>query len=258
MDAQFNQLLEQLKQENSFSLTLTDGNSYQFSQLTTVQLKELIKTVIDSPLTQSAFNSSSTKVFEQSLIDAGEKTLKDFNAIDRLLFILQTRIQSISPEAKLTTKDEKKVSVNLQQVLQSLQQAVALNLSLFQDGSEIEGKVQVTFGVPSLILDAQMNEELYKDTNLQVENMEQLRKVIGEAFINEIAKAIKTITIDSSTIDFNTQNFKSRLKVVESLPAILTQKVIQYIEKYKEVIDKCLTVQEDLILNVDGSLFSSR
>lgn len=255
MDSQLNQLLEQLKQENSFSLTLTDSSIYEFSQLTTAQLKELIKTVVDSPLTQAAFNTSATKVFQQS-IKNNERSLNSFNVIDRLLFILQTRIVSLSPDIKLQ-KDKRTINVNLQEIFNKLQKEITNNSSLFQDGSEASGRVELTFGVPSLLIDQQINEELYKDATVEIESIEQLRKIIGEAFVNEIAKAIKTIKIDSTEINFETQNFKTKLKIIESLPASLTKKVIEYIEKYKEVIDKCLVVEEQA-LSIDGTLFSTR
>ena len=102
-----------------------------------------------------------------------------------------------------------------------------------------------------------MNEEIYKNSNPNVEDPEELRKVLGEAFINEIAKAVRTLTIDEKTLDLSTVTFKSRLKTIETLPASLIQKVIEYIEEYKKVVDDCLTVNGHTIV-IDGSLFSLR
>jgi len=46
--------------------------------------------------------------------------------------------------------------------------------------------------------------------------------------------------------------------LVESLPASLIKKVIDYVEKYKQVYEKGLEITETVSLPVDGSLFSLR
>jgi hypothetical protein len=76
-------------------------------------------------------------------------------------------------------------------------------------------------------------------------------------FINEIAKAVQSLTIEDKTLDLSTVTFKSRLKTIESLPASLIQKVIEYVESYKKVIDECLVV-DGYTVPIDGSLFSLR
>ena len=82
---------------------------------------------------------------------------------------------------------------------------------------------------------------------------------MGEAFINEIAKTINTITLDGDKVlNLSSGSFKSRLKTVESLPASLVQSVIEFVEKYKKVTEGCLVVDESFSVPVDGSLFSTR
>ena len=56
----FQQLLNTIADEQTFELSLTNTN-LQCKQLTTLQLKELIETVVDSPVTQAIFNSAILK-----------------------------------------------------------------------------------------------------------------------------------------------------------------------------------------------------
>ena len=253
---EFNELLSSLVTKETFSLRLTNGNTYEFYQLSTNQLKELIKTVVDSPLTQAAFNTTLSRIMKDSFVDR-EASSGSFNIVDRLLFCLTTRIESLSPIFNAAQKD-KTIEVNLLELKEKLVSAVEINRPFFSDQQTISGDVRLAYGLPLVSTENQLNEELYKNADINIETPNELRKVLGEAFINEIAKTVKTLSVQDKTLDFNTVTFKSRLKTIESLPASLVQEVIGYVEKYKGVIDTCLKVNEDYSVTIDGSLFSLR
>ena len=252
---EFYQLLNEIVELQTFDLSLSDGSSVKCKQLTTSQLKDLIKSIVDSPLTQAEFNTTASKIFKNSIEDSAEQ-LKDLNIVDRLLFLLETRIQSISPTMKVV-HNNKEIQVDFKTVKNNLQESVAKNLNLFAEQTIVEPKMEITVGVPSISTETQLNEELYKNVSVDVQDADQLRKLLGEAFVNEIAKTVKTIKIQDKILDFSTTTFKSRLKTVESLPAGIVQKVIEYIENYKKVIDEVLLI-EGYVLPIDGSLFSIR
>jgi len=253
MEKNFNELLAALADTETFDITLTDGKAYKFRQLTTNQLKELVKTVVDSPLTQSVFNTALSKIMKDSLVGEGS-----FNVIDRLLFAIETRIQSLSPSVTVTTQEDKSVTIDLVEVKNKLNKAIVTNAALLQDKTIETPQLKLTVGVPTVKTETQLNEELYKNIDINVQTPEELRKILGDAFINEIAKAIKTIEISEKTMDLSSVNFKSRLKTVESLPASSIQKVIEYIEQHKKAIEDCLVVSEGVSVPIDGSLFSLR
>lgn len=254
---EFFDLLNSISTEQTFSLPLSPRESaveeVQCKPLTTIQLKELIKTIVDSPLTQAAFNTTATKIFKQSLVATPSVPL---NVIDRLLFIIESRIQSISPKVVIKT-DNTSNEVDLEEVKTKLKQQLLQHSELLASSSATEGKLCVKYGVALLDAETQLNEELYKNLTIDVENTEELRKILGEAFINEIAKVVQTVTIEDKTMDLSSVTFKTRLKVIESLPASVIQKVIEYIEKYKKLLEDCLSVDGQTI-PIDGSLFSLR
>jgi hypothetical protein len=251
---EFYDLLNSVVNDETFDLQLTPASeTIKCKQLSTAQLKELIKAVVDSPLTQSAFNTTASKVFKDSLVSS---PVSELNVIDRLLFLIETRIQSLSPTSTVT-REEKEIRIDFEKIKQALHKNIKENANLFESKIVQHEKITVDVCVPPLVTETQLNEELYKNANINVEDADQLRKVLGEAFINEIAKSIKSVTIQDKTLDLSTVTFKSRLKTIESLPASLIQKVIEYIEGYKKVIDKTLTV-DGYLIPIDGSLFSVR
>lgn len=250
---EFYELLNSLAEQQSFEATLSDNSVAVFKQLKTSQLKELIKTVVDSPLTQAIFSSTVNKILIANLISTSKSQL---NVVDRLMFVLSARKDTLSP--KLTVEKEKEtVHVDINHLLEKLKDSLKTEQKLFKDSVSKEGDVEIAFGIPTLESENKLVDEIYSKMSLDVNNTDELRKILGEAFINEIAKSIKSIKIKDETLNFDTVTFRSRVKTVESLPANLIKNVIDYIENYKQIIDKCLTV-EDTLIPIDGSLFSSR
>ena len=247
---EFYNLLKSLVEEQTFSLELfSSEEKVSCKFLTTIQLKELIKTVVDNPLTQSAFNTCCTRIFKESTLVS-----PFLNVLDRLVFLLQTRINSISPTTTLI-RNEQSFVVDFADILNKLYQKKKSNPLIFSTKTELEGKVSVIYGIPLLEAELKLNEEIYKDLQINAEDPNEMRKILGDSFINEIAKFIQVISIGDKSLDLSTISFANRLKAVETLPASLIQKIINYIEIYKETVEECLTVEGKLI-TLDASLFS--
>jgi hypothetical protein len=247
-DKDFLDLLNSLAEEEQYTIEFSRLNAdpipVKFKSLTTVQLKELVKTAVDSPLTQSVFNCTATKVFKESILSAPSNI--QFNVVDRLLFLLETRIQTISPTK--TIKNENKQ-------IDSLKSSLKTNATLFAPSTSKTNKISITYGVGLIDTEVQIEEEIYKNVEVKIDNVEELRKIVGEAFINEIAKSIHSVTIEDKTINLSQVSFKKRLKIVETLPASLIQKVVEYVEAYKNVVNAALTVKE-FTIPIDSTLFS--
>jgi hypothetical protein len=171
------------------------------------------------------------------------------------MFLLETRIQTISSTKKIKT-NENEVEIDYINILKSLTEKVKSNGELFAPMSFNANNITVICGVPLIDTEIQLEDEVYKNVEIKIDNPEELRKFVGEAFINEIAKSIDTVSIETKTIETAKIPFKDRLKIIEMLPASLIQKVIDYIEAYKAVINKCLTIGEYTV-PIDSTLFSA-
>lgn len=251
----FLDLLNSIAQEQQYGFDLPRQEAtvpVKFKTLTTLQLKELVKTAVDSPLTQSVFNSTATKIFKDSLVSIPANV--EFTIVDRLLFLIETRIQSISPTKKVKIED-KEVDIDYKLLWKGLHESIKANIDLFAPVTSTSGTLTITYGVPLIDTEVQLEEEIYKNVEIKIDTADELRKVVGEAFIHEIAKAIHTITIGETNVELSQTPFKSRLKVVESLPASIIQQVVEYIEQYKNIINTALVVKEYNV-PIDSTLFS--
>jgi len=114
-DKEFSDLLASIIEEQTFSTVLTNEKECTFKQLNTSQLKDLVKTVVDSPLTQAVFNTAISKIMKDSLQTEGVNIL-NLNIFDRLIFILETRINSLSDTITITNENVS-YTVDLKEIL---------------------------------------------------------------------------------------------------------------------------------------------
>ena len=251
---EFYDLLNELVNEQTFDLELTNDSTVKCKPLTTSQLREIIKATIDSPFTQSAFNETTTKIFVDSLVN--KPSLNEINILDKLLFLLETRAQTISPLIQFTNDDDTKTEIDVSLVKQQILQSIKSNKELFQEKAITEGKVTLTLETPSLQTEHEIS-KYYQDISVNSSDSDELKKFLGEAFINELVKYIKTVAIDDKQIEMNSMSFKERLDIFEKLPAKIVQQLAEYIEKQKTLIDGCLIVN-GFYLAIDSTFFTIR
>jgi hypothetical protein len=255
--SEFFNLLEAALKDQKFNLALCPSNdnpsrSLTCSYISTLQLKSLIETVIDNPITQSFFNQVSTLVFKDCILTEHSFTL---NVIDKLLFLLHTRINSLS--SKLTFQEgDIAHNLDLNDVLNSLYKSLEENKDAFSLTTFTENSLSITIQIPTLEAEQQLNDEIYQDLDLSIDDEHELKRTLSTTFINEVAKCFKTISIGDNAFNMSSVPFSERIKRIEMLPASLVQKAIEYTEKYKKIIDECLTIKGQKII-VDGRLFSN-
>lgn len=248
------ELLAELTNSQTYDLTLSDGKSYKFKHLNANHLKELIETVVDTSLTQNTFNDTCNRIFTECLVATPEQAT--FNVLDRLLFVIESRIQSISPI--VTVKDSNQThTFDLLQIKENIVSTIKQAPELFIEKQYSGNGIEIVCNLPTLTIDSQLNDDLEKQNKLDVTNEETVRKLLGDAFINELAKSIRSITIQDNKLDLSTLSFNERVKTVEMLPASLINNVVSYIEAYKNSVETCLRV-DGTSLTIDGSLFSIR
>jgi hypothetical protein len=244
----------------------------KFKQLTTEQLKRILKSVVDSPIYNTEFTLSFNNIIKENCLDTNI-SINDFTVYDKIFILLKTRIESISENYNYSfTKEEKeennlnveKVLVNLTNIYQS---AVENCETLPEELIEVD-QCTIKCNLPSLSTENKLEKELHKNVKIEVESPEELRNIIGETFINEVTKFISSVKVNDQSIELSNIDFKNRIKIVEQLPTNLINKVIKYIESYRNITKNILNFtvsvkneQDQLVvlnkeLSLDASLFN--
>lgn len=259
-DKEFFELLDAVVKEQTITVPNSDGNNYTFQTLTANQLKCLVQTLVDRSLNNLSFNSTLYQIIEQNLIKTPQlKTPNEFNTLDVTLFLLTARAQTISEKIYMLDDDNKTMEVNLTEIVNKLLNYVEFTGADNLNSTVIESNnIKAFVGIPFAKTELEINNEIYKDLNLTDETQtSKVQDFVGEAFIAEITKWIKKLDIDNKVLDYSALPFKNKVKILESLPAPLVEKILDYIEKTKKDIQGCITISNKL-LPLNGSLFSVR
>jgi len=263
------QLLQEIDKANIYSVYLPSlQKEVKFKQLNTEQYKRLIKTVVDSPIYNTEFTITINSIIKENIIDSEIVTTK-LNVFDKLLFLIKTRIDCISPEYTFNFSEdeikeynlstENKSTINLMNVYTEFQkQPKSYTAKEFT-----HEQYSLFCSLPTLETENKLEKELHKNMKLEISSPEELRTTVGETFINELSKYIEIIKINESAFSLDSLDFKTRVKVVEQLPTRAINSVLKYIEDYKKLIAPLTTfklkVQDTVLekdLPLDATLFN--
>jgi len=86
-----------------------------------------------------------------------------------------------------------------------------------------------------------------------------IKSLVGELFVYEIIKYIKTVTFKlpavNQAVPFNTLKIDEKISIIEKIPSTLTNKILQFIKNYRDLESK-FTTYGDISIEIDGSFFS--
>jgi len=244
-------LLQQLDTNSSFLIFIPSLNQeVKFKQLTTQQLKRLLRTVFDTQLYNTDFTLTFNAIIKENCLHP-EINTSLFTVYDKIFIFLKTRIECISPEYTFNI---------LEDSIDTTQKTVSINdiLNQFQDkqitfNSEIftNDNCSITCNLPTLDTENKLENELHKNIN-NISNPTDLRDIIGDTFVNEVTKFISSITLNNTPINLLEYNFKDRIKIIEKLPVSLINKVIKYIENYRDTVKQLLVCRFEIKDNTDN------
>jgi hypothetical protein len=233
--------LKELDQTTGFELFIPSlQKEIKFKQLTAEQLKSILKTVVDSPIYNSQFITTFNSIIKENCLDEVADTNK-LTIYDKLLILFKTRIESISSEFtfqftkeeikenNLTFTGEPKTTISLAEHFDNYLK----NKHIFLPEVVEYGSCSLVCDLPTIETENRLEKELHKNVKIEVESTDELREIIGETFINELTKYISKITLGSKELDLFSLDFKNRVKVVEQLPTNIINKVLKYIESYR-------------------------
>lgn len=252
-NSKVNELLKQLdtiNQQASIEVFIPSlQRKVRFKNLTLKQQKNLLKSSIDESLTKLAFSANFYQIIKENILDntINVDTLYTF---DRSPIAVSLRANGI--EKLYTNKDRE---YNLQDLLDVIP-SIEITPADVEEVIEIDG-IQITASAPNLKVDKDLsNYALSKISNISAND---IKVIISELFLYEIVKFVKNISVAGQTeenkVDFTVLRTEEKASLVEKLPAQLTNKLLDFIKKYRQLESK-LTKLEDINVEVDGSFFT--
>jgi hypothetical protein len=108
-----------------------------------------------------------------------------------------------------------------------------------------------------------------KLANIEIEDIEELRQTVGDAFIGEIVKYVNKVSIKEqddnklTLIEWQQFKFADRIKVIETFKTGLLKDILDYINVIRKEIDKIELINFEFggekyerRLTIDGNFFT--
>lgn len=237
-----------------------------FNEINTSQQKRLVKSVLDSPVYNTEFIYTFREILKENCQDSSIN-IDSLTIIDKLVLALGLRMKSVGDkiEVEVQTKNGENVTAGLE-ITKILQMALD-NLTDIAPKTIEDSFFIIECSVPTIGIEYKLEKELRnKITNIEIEDMEELRKTVGDAFIGEVVKYISKITVKlpdgNIPVDWDKFNFTERIKVVETFKTGLLKSVLDYINTVRREVDKIELIKFEFKgeeferrLTIDGNFF---
>ena len=97
----------------------------------------------------------------------------------------------------------------------------------------------------------------FVDNVIDALNKEDLSKTVGLVYIFELIKHIESVSVEEDVINFNELRVIDRIKIVETLPLELYEKITSFYSQTSKYDQSLLTIDDDTVIPMDASLFDA-
>ena len=234
--------LKDLNDSNTVTVKVpSTGKKAEFKLASVSQQKALIRTAFDG--LDGVINR--TKATNSIIIDNAVEAA-EYLIIDKPAILVALRKESIGSTIKI---NDKEYDLN---VLPEIKKSdVKLTDSIEHDG------ITVNLKVPTLAVDSEVTDKLAKEFAKIQDPEEKIKQSVDIVVAFESAKYVDTITVGEDEIAFADISVKERRDIINNLPLAINNKIVEYIASIKDVLDKALTVDEEVVIDFDASFLST-
>lgn len=219
----------------------------KFKNLNLKQQKDLLKSSVDETLTKLSFIVNFFNIIHDNVIDKID--VNTLYAFDRSAIAIALRANGLNNE--YVSGD---TTINLHDAIKDIS-AISVP-DIFASNIETSD-ISIDLEVPRLGYDRDIS-------NLTINKLKtiqdrDIKSLVGELFVYEIIKYIKTVTFKLPTgnqaVPFNILKIDEKISIIEKIPSTLTNKILQFIKTYRDLESK-FTTYGDISIEIDGSFFS--
>lgn len=230
---------------------LSKGTSVPFKPLTLKQQKEILSsTTRDSPTVEFV------NVIDQIITDNCMDLETQFYNCDRSLIVLQLRAMAVGDTLDLYNKNGDKLTVNIPEHVEHVKKSEndvsdLVNFTIKNENIKIECEI------PTLELDATINNRF--KTKSDKKSTESFDKLIGDVYVYETLKYIKSISTQQIKLDFHENtDIESQIKIMESMPVSVCNDIVKQIKRVRDVETEVLKSESlnGMMIPVDATLFT--
>lgn len=234
--------LQELSKQNQIEIFVPSlGTNLSFKQLSVKQQKDLIKTGLEGVLAGLHLENALNKIIIEN-----NSNPHNFLTIDKAAIAANLRLASFGTVYTFESGEKRDIS--------DLSNRKIIFDQEFTKELDVKGVLKAQVEIPTLFRDTEVNNAqlsvLQNDKNLNVSD------AVGTLFVYEIVKYIKSITIGDEVVDLYTVSISDAVKIVESLPVVLNNQIVQFIQSFKANELEFLTFGEEVVA-IDARFFTT-
>jgi len=190
-------LLEKFGESKKYSCWIPSvGAEVSFKEINAKQQKELLKSIVDSPLFKSKFTIAIFEILKENYIPT-DVNFNKFTILDKQVIMLKTRIECFDKSYELTTENGNQHKIDLVK----LYNKATKKLDIHTSDTITRDEVAVEVLLPTIETEYRLEKDMHSNLDfMDINNANTLRVALGDMFISEISKYISKISIGTKTI----------------------------------------------------------
>lgn len=251
-DTIINTIKEVNKQWETTLYSFVQGKDIKVLPMTVGQQRRIIT---------ASYNSKAAAAFTTDIIDEillqNTKSSASLTILDRPLMLFELR-QHLRGSKMEVQHDDTPIIVNIPKHIKHCKDTLKLP-DLPLEFIVTEGNISVTCALPTIEHDRRVNTLYFQKYNPASDNRDIMHELIGDAYVFEVAKYVKSIELHGESVDIiNNTDIEQSITIIENLPYPLSMKITEKTKPFKELESALLTYKDstgDIPIQIDSSMF---
>lgn len=225
-----------------------------FNSLTVKQQKLLLQSSVDTEFENLSFLNTLNEIILTNCTDKRVKIL----VTDKALIALQLRSNAIGSELTVDGENDDKYKIDIDT---HVKHVISNNPGSTDVVTVEHGPITITCRVPDLVTDVKYNKQFTKKVKGPKNTKVKINDIIGDVYVSELVKFIKTVTVGEDVIDADDGVSVSNIvEIFENLPMQVSNKLADAIKVAREIEIISLNppeLPEDVSISIDAGLFTT-
>jgi hypothetical protein len=233
--------LQTISNEDTISIVVPSVNrEVSFKTLTVKNHKDILKSTLEGVVGSIKLVSTLNNIIKHSCLEPIDFTLYDKNYI-----LTQLRKQSLGDLVRIRDN-----TYNLNDLPKFL-----FNFKFEKNLSYKD--IVVDLEIPTLALDTAVTDTCYSVMTKLYPEDRMINESVSVILAYEISKFISAVSIRGNSINLNEITVTERKSIVDNLPLVINNKLIEHITKYRNYEQSFYRFNDDVDLSIDGNFLTS-
>lgn len=224
-----------------------------FAPMSVKQQKDLMSSGVDTNVENLSFMNMINTIIKDNCKHPGVKVL----LCDKPIVILQLRLNAVGSDLKIE-HEQQTYSIDLKEHIDDILNRYKITSKTF----EVEhDTIKITGRIPDIDIDTKYNHVFTNTVKKDNKTKVKITDIVGNIYVSELVKYIDTVSIEDNHVSLEDGvSPGDMIKIFESLPLQVSNKLANEVKKMREYENNCLNPQgtpAEASISIDAGLFTT-